>query len=274
MPGKRSEDSKRLFGSGYNHNTLPPELIIQDELHLLLGPLGSAVGLFEKSIDYLCTYSENGFKIKPKIVTSTATTRNTDKQIFALFNRRSEIFPKQGILSDDSFFAYYERNENKVDEYLANRKYIGILPVGKTQVWMQLRIASISLAHRLKYLKECFNNNQVFETPYALAEYADVFDYYYTVLSYFNSLKDVGKTQSQLSHYLPGDLNFVIKNTVPWSFLDKLIRDESKIEYSELTGRLNGEEVKSNLSNIEKKWKMIVTEEDISTLNSKIHLSL
>jgi hypothetical protein len=82
-------------------------------LHLLLGPLGSAVGLFEKSIDYLCTYEENGLKIKPKIVTSTATTRNTDKQIFALFNRRSEIFPKQGILSDDSFFAYYERNENK-----------------------------------------------------------------------------------------------------------------------------------------------------------------
>jgi hypothetical protein len=73
------------------------ELIIQDELHLLLGPLGSAVGLFEKSIDYLCTYEENGLKIKPKIITSTATTRNTDKQIFALFNRRSEIFPKQGI---------------------------------------------------------------------------------------------------------------------------------------------------------------------------------
>jgi hypothetical protein len=217
-----------------------------------LGPLGSAVGLFEKGIDYLCTYEENGLKIKPKIVTSTATTRNTDKQIFALFNRRSEIFPKQGILSDDSFFAYYERNEKNVDEYLANRKYIGILPVGKTQVWMQLRVASISLAHRLKYLKQCFTNDDIFERPDALEEYKNVFDYYHTVLSYFNSLKDVGKTQSQLSHYLPGDVNFVIKNTMSWSFLDKLIRDESKIEYSELTGRLNGEEVKSNLSNIEK----------------------
>ena len=268
IPGERYKDSKRLFGRGHNQDSLPPELIIQDELHLLLGPLGSAVGLFEKSIDYLCTYEENGLKIKPKIVTSTATTRNTDKQIFALFNRRSEIFPKQGILSDDSFFAYYERNENKVDEYLANRKYIGILPVGKTQVWMQLRVASIALAHRLKYLKECFNNNQVFETPNALEEYKDVFDYYHTVLSYFNSLKDVGKTQSQLSHYLPGDVNFVVKNTIPWSFLDKLIRDESKIDYSELTGRLNGEEVKSNLSNIEKKWRLILNENGQSILNS------
>jgi hypothetical protein len=263
----RNKDSKRLFGRGHNQNSLPPELIIQDELHLLLGPLGSAVGLFEKSIDYLCTYEENGFKIKPKIVTSTATTRNTDKQIFALFNRRSEIFPKQGILSEDSFFAYYERNENKVAEYLANRKYIGILPVGKTQVWMQLRVASIALAHRLKYLKNCFTNDEIFERPDTLEEYKGVFDYYHTVLSYFNSLKDVGKTQSQLSHYLPGDVNYVVKNTIPWSFLDKLIRDESKIDYSELTGRLNGEEVKSNLSNIEGKWKLITNKDDKTILN-------
>jgi hypothetical protein len=268
IAGERNKDSKRLFGRGHNQENLPPELIIQDELHLLLGPLGSAVGLFEKSIDYLCTYEENGLKIKPKIVTSTATTRNTDKQIFALFNRRSEIFPKQGLLSDDSFFAYYERNENKVDEYLANRKYIGILPVGKTQVWMQLRIASIALAHRLKYLKQCFTNDEIFERPDVLEEYKGVFDYYHTILSYFNSLKDVGKTQSQLSHYLPGDVNFVIKNATSWSFLDKLIRDESKIEYSELTGRLNGEEVKSNLSNIEKKWRLILNENCKSTLNS------
>lgn len=266
--GERNKDSKRLFGRGHNQDSLPPELIIQDEMHLLLGPLGSAVGLFEKSIDYLCTYEENGLKIKPKIVTSTATTRNTDKQIFALFNRRSEIFPKQGILSDDSFFAYYERNENKVDDYLANRKYIGILPVGKTQVWMQLRVASIALAHRLKYLKHCFTNDEIFERPDALDEYKGVFDYYHTLLSYFNSLKDVGKTQSQLSHYLPGDVNFVIKNTTSWSFLDKLIRDESKIEYSELTGRLNGEEVKSNLSNIEKKWSLLTCENGKTILNS------
>ena len=96
VPGVRNKDSRRLVGEGHNRNVLPPELIIQDELHLLLGPLGSSVGLFEKSIDYLCTYTDkDGNKIKPKIVTSTATTRNTDKQIFALFNRRSEIFPKQ-----------------------------------------------------------------------------------------------------------------------------------------------------------------------------------
>ncbi|MES2573342.1 MAG: helicase-related protein [Bacteroidota bacterium] len=256
-----NKDSRRFLGKGYiktslNRDFYPPELIIQDELHLLLGPLGSAVGLFEKSIDYLCSYTEHGVHIRPKIITSTATTRNTDKQIFALFNRRSEIFPKQGITSDDSFFAYYERNIDNVIEYESNRKYIGVLPVGKTQVWMQLRITSIALVHRLKYLKETFLINQLFETPNELDNLKSVFDYYHTVLSYFNSLKDVGKTQSQLNHYLPGDVNYITKNVIPWSFLDRLTRDEGEIKYSELTGRLTGEEVKTNLSDIESKWEL------------------
>lgn len=266
-PSERNADSRRIFGKGYNYNTLPPELIIQDELHLLLGPLGSAVGLFEKSIDYLCTYEEGGIKIKPKIITSTATTRNTDKQIFALFNRRSEIFPKQGILSDDSFFAYYERDNTSLIKYLSNRKYIGILPIGKTQVWMQLRIAAIALTHRLKYLKELYTNDEIFQTPEILKNQLQTLDYYHTVLSYFNSLKDVGKTQSQLSHYLPGDINYVTKNTVAWSFLNQLVRNESLIDYSELTGRLKGEEVKSNLANIQKMWTLISREGSKFKLN-------
>lgn len=266
------KDSRRLVGKGYKgRNVLPPELIIQDELHLLLGPLGSSVGLFEKSIDYLCTYlDDNGNKIKPKIVTSTATTRNTDKQIFALFNRRSEIFPKQGITCDDSFFAFYKRNEDDIKEYESKRKYIGVLPIGKTQVWMQLRIISINLSHRLKYFKEKYSNDEVFETPEALDDLLqEVFDYYHTILAYYNSLKDVGKAQSQLDHYLPGDINYVIKNTIPWSFIDKLIREEKEIKYSELTGRLSGEEVKTNLAEIEQKWTLLETIDDSSELKLK-----
>ena len=56
---------------------------------------------------------------------------------------------------------------------------------------------------------------------------------------------------------MPGDLNYVIKNTIPWSFLDKLIRNEMEIKYSELTGRLSGEEVKTNLTDIEKNWSLL-----------------
>lgn len=256
--GGRNKDSQRLIGKGYHRDVLPPELIIQDELHLLLGPLGSSVGLFEKSIDYLCTYNDgDGNKIKPKVVTSTATTRNTDKQIFALFNRRSEIFPKQGITCDDSFFAFYKRKKTAIETYESKRKYVGVLPIGKTKVWMQLRIISITLSHRLKYFKEKYTINQVFENPSILDELKKVFDYYHTVLAYYNSLKDVGKAQSQLDHYLPGDISSIIKNTIPWSFLDSIIRSDGKINYSELTGRLSGEEVKTNLADIEKKWSLL-----------------
>lgn len=277
-PGERNKDSRRLLGKGYfgrnkERDVLPPELIIQDELHLLLGPLGSSVGLFEKSIDALCTYnSEEGFVIKPKIVTSTATTRNTDKQIFALFNRRSEIFPKQGVFADDSFFAFNKRKVNNIDEYESKRKYVGILPVGKTQVWMQLRIAAITLTHRLKYLKETYSLDEIFEHPETVPSdtLKKVFDYYHTVLAYYNSLKDVGKTQSQLSHYLPGDVDYVVKNTIPWSFMDQLIRKKGEINESELTGRLSGEEVKTNLADIEKSWNLISINEKPQTLNTNI----
>lgn len=260
----RNQDTQRLFGKGYkDRNHLPPELIIQDELHLLLGPLGSAVGLLEKGIDVLCSYKDdNNQIIKPKIITSTATTRNTAKQIFALFNRRSQIFPKQGLSADDSFFAYYKRDQN--EKFLSNRKYLGILPIGKTQVWMQLRIASLSLAHRLMYIKEKLSLEDVFCNSQNYLCYKEVLDYYHTVLSYFNSLKEVGKTQSQLSHYLPGDLNYIINNTMPWSFFDQITRNNFRINYSELTGRLNGEEVKTNLNKIEAKWDL---------LNEDLHLN-
>lgn len=248
-------DSRRLVGKGVDRNCLPPELIIQDELHLLLGPLGSAVGLFEKSIDAICTQEGGGSYVRPKIITSTATTRNTDKQIFALFDRRSEVFPKQGIDCKDSFFSFYDRDKLNPKIVRADRKYVGLLPVGKTQVWMQLRVASICLAHRVKYLVEMYDKREIFLSTERYNAASTALDYYHTLLSYFNSLKEVGKTQSQLSHYLPGDLNLVLKNTVPWTILSRMVKPANEIDSSELTGRLSGQEVKTNLAKIGTSWQ-------------------
>jgi hypothetical protein len=122
---------------------------------------------------------------------------------------------------------------------------------------MQLRIASICLAHRVKFLKERFDNEEIFGRSENYRQYEQVLDYYHTILSYFNSLKEVGKTQSQLSHYLPGDLNLILKNTVSWTFLSKILKRSTEIQSSELTGRLSGEEVKTNLSSIETTWEIM-----------------
>ena len=81
-------------------------MIIQDELHLLNGPLGSSVALFESAVDQLCTRTDG---TRPKVISSTATTRNTGLQIAALFDRKVNLFPKQGIECDDSFFSFYKR---------------------------------------------------------------------------------------------------------------------------------------------------------------------
>ena len=85
---------------------MPPDLVIQDELHLISGPLGTLVGLYETALDGLCSYERDGHQFGPKIVASTATVRRADSQIRALFNRRTvDIFPPPGPDRRDSFFA-------------------------------------------------------------------------------------------------------------------------------------------------------------------------
>ena len=76
------------------HNFLrPPDLIIQDELHLISGPLGSMVGLYEAAVDELCSWEVDGKKVRPKVVASTATIRRAPDQVQKLFVRKLEVFP-------------------------------------------------------------------------------------------------------------------------------------------------------------------------------------
>ena len=256
----RNSDSRRIFGTGNweqgkpHDGYLPPDLIIQDELHLLLGPLGSAVALFESAVDQLCT-REDG--TRPKIISSTATTRNTQFQIAALFDRKVNLFPKSGVECDDSFFAFYRRRfkstDDKIPEYLSKRKYIGVLPTGRTQIWMQMRLAAIIMTHRAIFeLKELGEKNPIEFDSYQNFEKA--MDYYHTTISYFNSLKEVGKTQSQVQTYILKELRRVFSRVVRPQKLMHSIYTYGPIQESELTGRLSGEEVKNELKNVETKW--------------------
>lgn len=240
---KADKDSRRIFGNGI---CLPPDLIIQDELHLLLGPLGSAVALFENAIDQLCSRTDgNGHVIRPKIISSTATTRNTSLQIRALYDRDVSIFPKNGIDYDDSFFAFYKRYKNKGDvdwTYIAKRKYIGILPTGRTQMTTQLRLASILFVHRAFFELEHIgqlNDEKFIKTA----------DYYYTIISYFNSLKEVGKTDAQFYQEFTKYTRRLFKRVLRYSnMLECYYAYNTHFTKSELTGRLSGQEAVEALS--------------------------
>jgi len=258
----RSKDSRRLFGTGnWEHGKpqdgyLPPDLIIQDELHLLLGPLGSAVALFEAAVDQLCT-REDG--TRPKIISSTATTRNTQLQIAALFGREVKLFPKPGVECDDSFFAFYKRrfigDKNVQPEYIAKRKYVGVLPTGRTQIWMQMRLSAILMTHRVIFeMKELGNHHPINFEEYD-KKFIKAMNYYHTIISYFNSLKEVGKTQSQVQTYILKEFRKVFNRVLRPQKLMNALYTYGPIQEAELTGRLSGEEVKNELKNVESEWK-------------------
>ena len=246
-------DSRRLFGQGCGCN--PPDLIIQDELHLLLGPLGSAVSLFEAAIDQLCSLKrDDGLIIRPKIISSTATTRNTAFQVRALYDRDVSIFPKNGTDYDDSFFAFYKRNKKLESEdwhFVSKRKYIGIMPTGRTQMTTQMRVAAILFVHRALY--ELKNIALLAENNEAFIKAAD---YYYSIISYFNSLKEVGKTDAQFYLEFTKYTRRLYKRVLRFShMLECFYAYSDGFNKTELTGRLTGGEAVEELAKAQTvKW--------------------
>ena len=105
----------------------PPDLIIQDELHLISGPLGSMVGLYEAAVDELCSWKVDGKKVRPKVVASTPTIRRAPAQVQQLFVRKLEVFPPQGTSIRDSFFAI----QRPTGEQYPGRRYLGISAFGR-----------------------------------------------------------------------------------------------------------------------------------------------
>ena len=107
--------ARRLFGIDTPYP--PPELIIQDELHLISGPLGSMVGHYETVINALCMNEADGRRAK--IIASTATISRAESQVKGLYGRPTFLFPPQALKTGDSFFA--EERKDKV-----GRLYVGV----------------------------------------------------------------------------------------------------------------------------------------------------
>lgn len=210
-----------FFGAGTDNRT--PDLVIQDELHLISGPLGTMVGLYETAIDALCT--RNG--IRPKIVASTATIRRAKEQCSALYNREVSQFPHPGLDAEDSFFA----RESIIDynHNVYGRKYVGLMPSGKTKAMMEVRSIA-ALMQEINTMK--------------LPD--DIKDKFWTLTVYFNSLKDLGKC----STLVDDDVKDFIKRTAYRLGSAKDARMIARAD--ELTSRVNTTQLNETLDKLEK----------------------
>jgi hypothetical protein len=177
----------------------------------------------------------------------------------ALFDRKVNIFPKQGIDCDDSFFAFFKRaaknEEGKDAHYISKRRYIGILPTGRTQMWMQLRLAAILFTHRAVFESQQLGAGYPTDPAQYSKELTKAIDYYHTVLTYFNSLREVGKTESQIFTYLVKETRRVFNKVLrPDKLMHCFYTYSSGFHTGELTGRLSGEEVVEQMSKIGTSW--------------------
>ncbi|PLR81625.1 helicase [Bacillus canaveralius] len=204
-----------------------PELIIQDELHLISGPLGTMVGLYETAIDALC--SAKG--IKPKIIASTATIRRAKDQCSNLFNRDVRQFPAPGIDSTDSFFA---REANIQDK--PGRLYVGFMPSGKTKAMMEVR----SIAAILQRV-------HMMEIPYHIK------DKFWTLAVYFNSLRDLSKCMTLVDD----DVKDFLRRTAQRFGKRNLTRPLGSAH--ELTSRISTSQLNETLEKLE---QLVYSEEN------------
>ncbi|KKL64642.1 hypothetical protein LCGC14_2162950, partial [marine sediment metagenome] len=150
----------------------PPDLIIQDELHLISGPLGTMVGLYEAAVDRLATWELDGVRVQPKIIASTATVRQADAQVDSLFARTVRIFPAQGLDVEDNFFS----KQVSVDEENPGRRYMGIFAPGVRHKTALIRVYTAFLS-AAQYLYDAYGQDA---------------DPWMTLVGYFNSLRELG----------------------------------------------------------------------------------
>jgi hypothetical protein len=248
-------EGHKLFNS-LDNNLQPPDLIIQDELHLLSGPLGSITGLYETIVEMLCTKGNQ----KPKIIASTATTRNTIDQVKMLYgNRKLNVFPAPGISYKDNFFSFVTEE--------SKRKHIGFFPTGKTSVDSQIQLlAHLLLARIFLFRLQKLNSSE--------EEAIQKTDNYWTIVSFYNSLKDVGKIYNKVPAEIISllkMLHFRFKDSLPaYSFNFQNLPSRTR----ELTSRVSSNSIKSLLNEMEHQFSLRKTANNSTYVADTVDLVL
>lgn len=219
------ERAQNLFGG----ECPPPELIIQDELHLISGPLGSLSGVYEIAVDYLCSCSGK----RPKIIASTATVKNAVEQIKNLYNREVVQFPPAGIDFDDSFFSVLADAKQR-----PARTYIGLCDMGGSIANLLIRLYATLFFTKALFIKQ--------------GKDAEVIDQYFTTIGYFNALKDLGASSTIIQDRIFTHIRNLVARTFKAESEKFQIKagDVKVFEHSELTSRKSSKEIRETLDQL------------------------
>lgn len=223
-----NEESFHLFnfeghGDNLKRTNDPPELIIQDELHLISSALGTIYGVYEIGINELMSRSIDEKKTyKPKIIAATATAKHAERQCRILYGRKKfSQFPPPGISADDSFFA---RKEERTEKSYG-RLYLGVQPTGYTNTTAQVRL--VSLFNQL-LPKINIDNKE--------------FDKYYTSLIYFNTVKELGKFRTLVMD------DISVRSKALADLFGSIHKGHKEDEFFELSSQMKPEDITKNLN--------------------------
>lgn len=203
----------------------PPDLIIQDELHLITGALGTTVGLFEVAVDVMCSWATaSGAPVRPLVVASTATVRNAADQVRALFGRDVTVFPPQVLDAGRTFFS----TEQEISETTPGRRYVGVSTTGVRLTTAEIRVAEILLAAGQLLL----DRGGVEADPYL------------TLVGYFNATREL----AGMARYMADDIQTALAKGRPWSLLPRRSgTDYGNLHTAELTSRVSSADITTTL---------------------------
>lgn len=204
----------------------PPDLIIQDELHLITGALGTTVGLFEVAIDALTRWRDaHGRPCRPLVVASSATVRNAADQVRNLYGRATSIFPPQVLDAGDTFFSA----EVPVSAETPGRRYIGVSTTGVRMTNAEIRLAEVMMAGAQLMLDRC----------------GSAADPYMTLVGYFSSTREL----AGMTRYLGDDVRTALAKGRPGSGLPRRFGTAyGDLNSTELTARVSGTDITTTLN--------------------------
>ena len=260
---------------GVGKDTRKPDLIIQDELHLISGPLGSIVGLYETLVEELSTEKDNNGNIirKPKIIASTATTRNTKLLGKQLYARNIISFPASGVRYSDNFFSHI------LDADKSLRLYMGLAPTGHTAAELEIRAIASELVAKEKLITEWLKsqgislNNRVaiISALTSNGKLIKDLDLYWTQVLYYMNLKSLGRTHSRISQEIKATLENMKRFTESYPELS-FISDGFYVRNTEFTSRQNSAQVKHLLIKADEATQISESQPNIWKVESQMDL--